>query len=170
MEGLRRVAGCGSFGAEVLDPDLPSETLSAALHTHGFLLFRHPTHPLAGLSASGLVDFVAERFPRLRANRNGAKNAVDGVVGTLGNTIDPESGLFSSDFMPAVGMAEVRRPHYCMLPRQGQAEGRAEAEGAVCTQDPGHPEGAPLLGATDEELCSSLSEARSYVARFAQSA
>ena len=107
MEGLRRVAGCGSFGAEVLDPELPSETLSAALHTHGFLLFRHPTHPLAGLSASGLVDFVAERFPRLRANRNGAKNAVDGVVGTLGNTIDPESGLFSSDFMPAVGMAEV---------------------------------------------------------------
>ena len=100
MEGLRRVAGCGSFGAEVLDPEASPETLSAALHTHGFLLFRHPTHRLSGLSASGLVDFVAERFPQLRANRNGAKNAVDGVVGTLGNTIDPESGLFSSDFMP----------------------------------------------------------------------
>ena len=53
MEGLRRVAGCG---AEVLDPEASPETLSAALHTHGFLLFRHPTHPLAGLSASGLVD------------------------------------------------------------------------------------------------------------------
>ena len=126
MEGLRRVAGCGSFGAEVLDPELPSETLSAALHTHGFLLFRHPTHPLAGLSASGLVDFVAERFPRLRANRNGAKNAVDGVVGTLGNTIDPESGLFSSDFMPAVGMAEVR-PHCCRDRARLRAELRPRA-------------------------------------------
>ena len=48
-------------------------------------------------------------------------------------------------------MEQVRR-----TAAEGQAEGRAESEGAVCTQDPGHPEGAPLLGATDEELCSSL--------------
>ena len=129
----------------MLDPELPSETLSAALHTHGFLLFRHPTHPLAGLSASGLVDFVAERFPRLRANRNGAKNAVDGVVGTLGNTIDPESGLFSSDFMPAVGMAEVpssaalRRtaPHCAALPPRARLRAELRPRARCVHRTPG---------------------------------